>query len=90
MREDTKVRQIVALLLLIGVLAIFVSPAADLPVTVLRGKQTAVKIAMALIAAATIVSAALNQPICTGRLPVARSAIVLPAWAFDSPLPLLC
>lgn len=81
---------LVALVLLIAVLAVCVSPAVDLPETVLRSKQYAVLIAMALIAVATMFTGVLVPLPSIVFLPRTGSEVSADPLALNAILPLLC
>ena len=90
MSRRTTFRIFIAFAVALAVLAIFVSPLVDIPETVLRAKQIAQLILLALVC----LSAA-----CTGMLPLAEKPFILQACDSAPPaasscaqlsLPLLC
>ena len=80
----------VALFLLLTVLAICISPAVDLPETVLRAGQAALRIALAIVAIATAVAAILLPLVTLPWLPSARGDLAPASPSLASLLPLLC
>jgi len=83
-------RYFMAWFLIVAVLAICISPAVDLPETVLRSKQAALLLAMTLVAIATSL-ASLLIPFLPVQWPRrTENPLAPPLLSLDSTLPLLC
>jgi len=63
MKLRLPIRALAALLLLVAVLVIFISPAFDMPETALRAKSLAQLIVLALIAMATYLAGFISNPL---------------------------
>ena len=90
MRSRFTVRSVVALFLLLAVVAICISPTVDLPETALRSKQSALMIAMALIAIATAVMSLLAPLVTIQWFRACRDELAPVLASSQSALPLLC
>ncbi len=84
------IRYLVALLLLLTVAAIFVSPLVDIPETILRAKSLAQLAVLALIAMATLLSGFVRPVTTVSRLVCSCACASKPLPTLDLIAPLLC
>jgi hypothetical protein len=90
MKRRPTLRMLVALFLMLAVLVICISPTVDLPETALRSSQAALRLALAIIAIATAVTATLLPLLTLQWLPNSRSDLAPTIPSLESILPLLC
>lgn len=90
MNLRTTWRWLVALVVILAVLAIFISPVVESPRTVLRAKQLAQLIVLALVSIALMLAGLLRPSRSRNVLPAADSAPPLVPFCAELTVPLLC
>ncbi len=88
--QSFPIRLILAALLIIAVLAVFISPAFDSPETVLQAKQRALQIALALIAVAMLLQGLVAPHFVCEGFAFAPDRAGPSSSLSNSGLPLLC
>lgn len=90
MDSRSSISRVVALLLLVAVMVIFVSPAFDIPATALRAKALAQLLTLVLAAAIAQIAGLLSSAIITFGYTTRYSFASGSAPPLDLTLPLLC